>query len=132
MMKKTTTWLMVSLFFALGALAGSLGMQQYLHYRFSHFVKKGHPARTEILLKKFSKELDLTEEQKSEARTILEETEGRIDELRKGFDPRIKEVIDDSFRQIREKLGEDQKEKLDAFRERLMRKTDRHGPTPPP
>ncbi len=132
MMKKTTTWLIVFLFFALGALAGSLGMQQYLHYRFSHFVQKGHPARTEILLKRFSKELHLTEEQKLEVRTILVKTEGRIDELRKDFDPRIKEVIDDSFRQIREKLGEDQKGKLDAFRERLIRKADRHGPPPPP
>jgi len=132
MIKKTTTWLMVFLFFALGALAGSLGTQQYLHYRFSRFVQKGHPARTDILLKRISKELDLTEVQRKDVRAILEETEVRIDDLRKGFDPRIKGVIDESFGRIRDKLTEDQTGKFDAFRERLVKKADRHRPPPLP
>jgi uncharacterized protein YukE len=130
-MRRTATWLIVLLVFLAGVLAGVVGSLQYTHYRFSHFVRKGHPAHSEILLKEMSKELDLTDGQRSEIQAILREMDDRIDRLRETFDPQIRAVFDDGFLRIREKMTGIQTEKFDVFLEKLKK---RAGPPkrPPP
>lgn len=130
-MRRTATWLIVLLVFLAGALAGILGTEQYTHYRFSQFVKKGHPARWEVLLKEMSKDLDLREDQRSEIRVILEEMENKVEQLKQTFDPQIKAVFDEGFHRIREKMTGEQMEKFDDFMEKMKK---RAGPPrrPPP
>ncbi|HPC03518.1 MAG TPA: hypothetical protein PKY58_00050 [Syntrophales bacterium] len=130
-MRRTATWLIVLLVFLAGVLAGVLGSRQYTHYRLSQFVKKGHPAHSEIILREMSKELDLTDRQRSEVRAILEEMDGRIDRLRETFDPQIRAVFDDGFPRIRERMSGEQVKKFDTFLEKLKK---RAGPPrrPPP
>lgn len=127
-MKKAKIWVIIFLVFILGALAGSLGMQQYIHYKLSDFFRRGEQARVEALLARMARDLSLTDSQKVEIKSILQKSHNKIHEIKIQIHPQIKTIIDDSFRQIREKLNDDQKEKLDAFHERLKK----HKMPPPP
>lgn len=126
-MKKAKMWVIIFLVFILGALAGSLGMQQYIHYKLSDFFKKGGQARVETLLEKMARHLSLTDSQKVEIKGILQVSHNRIHKIKTQTDPQIRAIIDDSFRRIREKLSDDQKKKFDDFHERL-KKHKRHPP----
>jgi len=126
-MKKAKMWVIIFLVFILGALAGSLGMQQYIHYKLSDFFRKGEKARVETLLAKMARDLALTDSQKVEIKNILQESHNRIHEIKTQTDPHIRAIIADSFRRIREKLNDNQKRKFDDFHERL-KKHRRHPP----
>jgi exopolysaccharide biosynthesis protein len=127
-MKKAKMWVIIFLVFILGVLAGSLGMQQYIHYKISDFFRRGEHARVEALLARMAHDLTLTDSQKVEIKSILQESHNRIHKIKTQTDPQIRTIIDDSFRHIREKLNDDQKEKLDAFHEKLKK----HKRPPPP
>jgi len=120
-------WVIIFLVFILGALAGSLGMQQYIHYKLSDFFRRGEHGRVETLLARMSRDVALTDAQQVEIKSILQESHSRIHEIKTQTDPHIRAIIDDSFRRIREKLNDDQKKKFDDFRERL-KKHRRHPP----
>lgn len=129
-MKKAKMWVILLLVFILGALAGSLGMQWYIHKKVSDFFRRGEEARVEILLERMSRELSLTDVQQVEIKRILQESHARIHEIKTQTDPRIRAIIEESFLRIREKLDDNQKKKLDDFHEQLKKKR-RHLPPPP-
>jgi len=126
-MKKAKMWVIIFLVFILGALAGSLGMQQYIQYKLSDFFRRGEHGRVETLLARMSRDVALTDAQQVEIKNILQESHSRIHEIKTQTDPHIRAIIDDSFRRIREKLNDDQKKKFDDFHERL-KKHRRHPP----
>jgi len=128
-MKKAKMWVIIFLVFILGALAGSLGMQQYIHYKLSDFFRRGEHARVETLLARMSRNVALTDAQQVEIKSILQESHNRIHEIKKQTDPHIRAIIADSFRRIREKLNDDQKKKFDDFHVRLKK---HRGHLPPP
>ncbi|MCK4534639.1 MAG: hypothetical protein KAT81_03845 [Syntrophobacterales bacterium] len=124
----------VLLVFVLGILAGSLGTQAYMKYRVSHFMSRGHEARTELLLKRLSRDLDLTETQKAEIKKILRDSQKTLAEIGQRCRPQIGRIIENHFAMIREILNDDQKQKLDEFYKRF-RKQGKHGlfrSLPPP
>jgi hypothetical protein len=121
----------IILLLLLGALAGSVGTGIYIRHRIEH-IRPAKPPKAHFLLRKLSRELDLTETQQVEIGKILEESHTEITALRRKFLPEIKDITDQSFAHIKEKLDKEQKQKLDKLHGKLKRWRKRGHFLPPP
>ena len=126
-MAKVKLWLGVFLVFVLGILFGALGSHFVIKHRFERFVKEGPPHI--VFLKKLSAELDLTPAQQSEIEKILDQGHQEFENFRKKTFPQLKAIIDNSTKQIKEKLNAAQKKKFDVLIERHQFMP--HEPPPP-
>ena len=121
----------IILLLLLGAIAGSVGTGIYIRHRIEH-LGPAKPPKAHFLLRKLTRELDLTETQQVEIGKILEESHTEITALRRKFLPEIKEITDQSFARIKKKLNKEQKQKLDKLHRKLKRWRKRgHFPPPP-
>ena len=111
-------WKLISgllLVFALGVLAGSLGTGVYLKDRFEH-IRKDPKAKQAFIMRKLSKELSLTPDQKIKIGEIVEQMGDRRREYYRKNRPEIKKIMDEGFLQIKKELNNDQQKKLDVLR----------------
>ena len=105
----------VILVFALGILAGSAGTQVYQKYRVERFWKD--PAtRKAALLKKLTKQLQLSEAQQKEFISIIDETDRKIEAARQSQQADIKRALDEGFARMKEKLNPGQQQMLEELR----------------
>jgi len=113
----------VILVFLVGALAGSLGTGVYLRHRMEKFTADGpgRPSRTAFLMERLSNELDLSDAQRAEVEKIVEEYQEKIFAVRRKFLPEIKKITDQSLALIRDKLNNEQQQKMDKLHEKLYR-----------
>jgi hypothetical protein len=107
----------VALVFALGVLAGSSGFHYYDRHRSESFWKDPTERRAR-LLHKLTQRLSLTEEQQREFGVIIGEMDKKIEALREGIRSDITKIVDEGFGRMKERLGPDQRQKLDEFRAR--------------
>ena len=114
-------WAGLILVFILGAFAGSLGTGLYYKNSIERFTRYGHSARSHVLLERLSEELHLTEEQRQEVGTIVDQFHIKLSQIKRSVRPDIRKLRDDTFAAIKEKLRDDQKEKFDELRKRLER-----------
>lgn len=117
-------WKLISgllLVFVLGILAGSVGTGFYLKHRLAPLIKEPR-ARKTFIMKRLSKELNLTSDQKTKIDPIVEQMLEKRREYYLKNRPEIKTIMDQGFAQIREELNEDQKKKLDGLREKFHRR----------
>jgi uncharacterized membrane protein len=117
----------VLLVFLVGVLAGSLGTGYYYQKRVAKFEAGGPPVqeRIQIILGRFSNELDLTDEQRTEFEKIVKESQEKIVALGNKFQPEIKQINDDTFTSIKNKLTDEQKAKLETLIKRMEDVHDR-------
>ena len=130
MSAKVIRWKLISgllLVFVLGILAGSLGTGFYLKHRLTSLIKEPR-ARTTFIMKRLSKELNLTSDQKKKIDPIVEQMIEKRREYYLKNRPEIKTIMDQGFAQIREELNEDQKKKLDVLREKFHRRRGERDP----
>lgn len=111
--------------FILGALAGSLGTGMYYKNRTERLTRYGHSARSHLLLKRLSEELNLTEAQEKEIGIIVDQFHTKLSHIKRSVRPDIRKLRDESFLAIKERLTDDQKKKFDELRKRLERWTPR-------
>jgi Spy/CpxP family protein refolding chaperone len=133
-MNKLKVAIILLLVFAVGALAGSLGNRLYFKHRFERFVKGGRPPLMHILMRKMVHELDLTKAQKTDIEKIVSQAEKQIETFREKYHPEFEKIMDDTIAQIKEKLTDEQKKKLDKLHEELKtrgRMGHRGMPHPP-
>jgi len=114
-MKKWKLIAGVALVFVLGVLVGSMGTRFY-HRDWSGRFFQEPSARKALILKRLTKELNLTEAQQKEFRPIVEETEKKLEAF--GLERRsaVKAILDESFSRMKEKLDPEQQKKLDELR----------------
>jgi Spy/CpxP family protein refolding chaperone len=110
----------ILLFFA-GILAGALGSGIYFKQRVERFSGPGPqvPVRVQILAGKFSKELDLTRDQRNEIEKIVEDSQEQILALGREMLPDIEEINEQSWELVKAELNDKQKEKLDELYQRM-------------
>ena len=111
-------WKLVSgllLVFVLGILAGAFGARIYLKDRFAH-LRKDPKARQAFIMRKLSKELELTQDQKIKIGKIVEQMGAKRREFYLKNRPEIKRIMDEGFLQIKKELNNDQQKKLDVLR----------------
>ena len=86
---------------------------------------KGGPRGHQRILHRFSRELDLTENQKQKMRAILDESRERMRDVRRQVEQTMKPVLEESKSRIREILTSEQQEKYDRIREEMDRRMRR-------
>jgi len=114
----------VALVLVLGILIGGAGTQLYLSHKY-HF-SLDRKERTAHLLKIFSKELDLSQDQKIAVEKILQRMAERLHTHLLQRRPEAERIVDESFSEIRQQLSDEQKKQFDSLRERHRR--HRHYP----
>ncbi len=117
-------WKLVSgllLVFVLGILAGSFGTRIYLKDRFEH-LRKDPKARQAFIMGKLSKELELTQDQKTKIKKIVEQVGEKRREFFLKKRPEIKRIMDEGFLQIKKELNNDQQKKLDTLRKEFEKR----------
>jgi hypothetical protein len=122
MSAKVIRWKLISgilLVFVLGILAGSLGTEFYLKHRLAPLMREPR-VRTAFIMKRLSRELNLTADQKSKIQAIVEQMMEKRREYYLENRPEIKKIMDEGFSQIRDELNQAQKEKLEALREKFQ------------
>jgi ATP-dependent Lon protease len=127
MSAKVIRWKLISgllLVFFLGILVGSLTTGFYVKHRLAPFVKDPK-ARKAFIMRKLTKELQLTSTQKSQIEPIVEQMIEKRREYYLKNRPQIKEIMDQGFDKIEAQLTDDQKEKLEKLREHF-KKYKRH------
>jgi hypothetical protein len=118
----------VALVFIVGALVGSVGTRFYLNHRYHPFMQE-RGNRTAFIMKRLSKDLSLTQNQKIAIEKIVAQTEEKLREHFLQRRPEIENIIDDGFSQMKKELNDDQKKKLDELREKFeKRHTGRINP----
>lgn len=126
-MDKLKVAIIILLVFAVGALAGSLGNRLYFKHRFERFVKGGPPPLVHIFMRKMVQDLDLTKAQKTDIEKIVSQAEKQIVDFRQKYRPEFEKIMDDTIAQIKEKLNDEQKKKLDKLHEEFKMR-GRMGP----
>ncbi|MFH1723995.1 MAG: hypothetical protein ABII00_05160 [Elusimicrobiota bacterium] len=106
-------WKHVAISFLIGALAGAAcGLwSARCAYR-----KHSHGKSYEWILKRFSRKLDLTDDQKEKVAAVLKDKRDKIKELRAEIRPRFKALHDSTGEDIRKHLDPEQRQKFDAMR----------------
>lgn len=121
-----TRWKLITglaLVFILGALAGSIGTGFYFKHRYPPRITDPE-ARKAFILEKFSKELNLTQDQKIKIGEIIQQME----EKRHEYLLKHRLETEQSMGQIRGELNAEQQKKFDALREEFeKRKKAREG-----
>jgi hypothetical protein len=122
----------VLLVFLVGVLAGSLGTGYYYKKRVEKFEAGGPPVqeRIQIILGRFSNELNLTNDQRTEFEKIIKESQEKKIALGKKMQPDILQINDDTFTSIKNKLTEEQKKKLEELIKRMDEIHDRFPSSP--
>jgi nucleoid DNA-binding protein len=123
MTAKVIRWKLISgllLVFVLGVLVGSVGTGFYLKHRLAPIIKEPR-ARKAFIMKRLSKKLNLTPNQKTKIEPIVEQMIEKRREYYRKTRPEIKRIMDQGFTQIKEELNEDQKKKLDELREKFQK-----------
>ena len=111
----------VILLLIVGVLAGSLGTGIYYKKRVERFESGGPPIseRVRIILGRFSDDLKLTDEQRVEFEKILRESQEELMNLGRSILPEIDKINEQTFASIKEKLTDEQKNKLDELIQRI-------------
>ncbi len=109
----------VLLIFFLGVMTGALGTGAFFKQRIKHFAKGGPPAA--MILKRISGRLDLTEAQQVEIEKIATETGEKLRNLRQKHHPQFEKLMEEGIALMKEKLTDEQKEKLDEIYERIKK-----------
>jgi hypothetical protein len=117
-------WKLISgllLVLVLGILAGAFGTRIYLKDRFAH-LRKDPKARQAFIMRKLSKELELTPDQKIKIEKIVEQLGEKRREFFLKNRPEIKKIMDEGFLQMKKELDDDQQKKLDVLREEFEKR----------
>jgi Spy/CpxP family protein refolding chaperone len=130
-MKKWKLLAGVAAVFVLGMLVGSLGTRLYFEHRFAP-PRGGPPAMRAFLLKKFSQELDLTEEQKNEFKIIIDQLDDKLQEHFLRTHSEIGGILSQGQSQMRRVLTINQQEKFDELIKRFERHRKAEGQFGPP
>jgi hypothetical protein len=114
----------ICIVFLLGVLVGSVGTGLYAAHKISKFAKGEVPVRRAMVMKKLSAKLDLTPQQRPEVEKIVDQAMTELREFRQKHRPEAEKIFDHHFALIREKLDEEQKQKLDRLREKFKKRRE--------
>ena len=119
------------LVFVLGALTSAVVLKYAEHGRAGLFSGAGRPDRTEFIVKRLTRRLDLSPDQQASVKEIVNEAQKEIVFLSGRFAPELERIMDESAEQIKDKLDPAQREKADQMFEHMknhMKRRMMHEP----
>lgn len=133
-MNKLKVWIGIFLIFTLGTLTGVIGTRMYVKHRIEQFAGAKRPRIMHLLVRRLSRELDLTETQRAKIEKIMDQTQAKLRDLRSKYKPELESIITSSMESIKAELNEAQKRKMDEIYAKLQThwRFRRHFHRPPP
>ena len=139
-MKRWQAFIALAFLFTLGVVAGGLGAHLYYARALDRPPPGPPPFFGRLMGPRLERHLDLTPEQRSELREILEESRREAEAMRRELAPRMREVMSRTEERIRAILTPDQVERFEQLQRRQRRRAERffgdpgghRGPRHPP
>jgi Spy/CpxP family protein refolding chaperone len=122
-MKNWKAWFWVVAVFLAGVALGLVG-GHLLALKKTREVVRNPEVRRQMIVKRLSRKLDLTDDQRKSIEAIIADAQVSIRDLRQEVQPRFEDVIQNAERQISEVLTAEQQEEFRKFmaeRKRLWR-----------
>ena len=125
-MNRALKWKLIAgflLVFLAGGLTGAfLGASHVRHFFFKHHHRGDIGER---MRERLRRELDLTPEQVAKISPILDRAAAQLQQMRRDSGQRVREILDETHRQIAPTLTDEQRQKLKRMKERHRRR--HHG-----
>ena len=137
-MAKWKIWVALLVLFVSGVLIGSVGTRMYVRHKLTGIFARERPAVRNLFVRRLTRELDLTREQREEIEQIASRAAEKFHELHREHRSQAEDLFDQSASEIKKHLSPAQQEQFDELRKRMKErhKRRRHGPPhgghPPP
>lgn len=136
-MAKWKIWAGILVLFASGVVIGSVGTRMVVRHKISGLVARERPVIRDLFLRRLTRELDLTKEQRREIETIANRTAERFQNLHRQHRGEVEGILDQAVSDMKEHLSPAQRQQLDEIRKEMKarhkrRMRGRHGPDHPP
>jgi hypothetical protein len=105
--------------FLSGALVGAVLTSAAIRRQARHFLTEGPRATQEVVLRTVSRRLAMTAEQKEKARPVVSAALQRLSKIRANVQPEVETVLEDTIRDLRPILTDQQVHRLDDMHSRL-------------
>ncbi len=118
-MKKWKIWTGITLVFLTGVCIGAAGSGLYVRHEIRSILREGPPAVTRLVMKKLTRDLNLSGVQQVEVSRIVRETQSRLQELRLRNRPETEKILSTGVERVKGVLSPEQGGKLDVLYDRL-------------
>ncbi len=129
-MKRFKPWLVLMLVFAAGMVVGIVGTRIGVRLYLLRMLRNPVLVR-ERIERDLVKRLQLTPEQQPKVHQILVDSQGRIRDLRREFQPQFAAILKDAQDQIDAQLTPEQRLRFEKYRERNGRFLQQQQPAGP-
>lgn len=137
-MARWKIWIALLVLFASGVLIGSVGTRMYVRHKLSRIFARERPAVRNLFVRRLTRELDLSKEQREEIRDIASRAAEAFQKLYAQHRSEVEDLLDQSASEMKKHLSPAQREQFDELRKRMKarhekrRKGPPHGVHPPP
>jgi hypothetical protein len=118
-------WTSLLFAFFLGLSVGGLGAGFFIKQSIKQFTHAGQTKTKNIIMRKLSHDLNLTQAQRAKVEPIVSEALKDIAQIQQAQKPKIDAVIENSVAQIKTQITPAQEKKLDIFVQKLQRRQAR-------
>jgi hypothetical protein len=130
--KKKQLFILIAAVFFAGTTFGYFLNSYLMMRRFLHGPPGGGAAMADRMLDRLSRDLDLSETQRSEIRPIILGLHDELEKIRAAQEPVLKDAFTRTHDAIMLKLKPDQKLKFDEIHDKMMKRFNGGPPGPPP
>jgi Spy/CpxP family protein refolding chaperone len=137
-MAKWKIWVALLVLFVSGVLIGSVGTRMYVRHKLSGIFSRERPPIQNMFVRRLTREIDLTREQRQEIEQVASRAAEKFHELRSEHRSQAEALFDQSASEIKKHLSPEQQEQFDELRKRMRARHKRgrrgppHGGHPPP
>ena len=131
-MNRALKWKLIAgflLVFLAGGLTGAFVGASHVRHFFFKFHHRGDIG--ERMRERLRRELDLTPEQVAKRSPILDRAAAQLQQMRRDSGQRVREILNETHRQIAPNLTDEQREKLKQIEERHRRRHHHRWPREP-
>lgn len=140
-MAKWKIWVGLLVLFVSGVLIGSVGTRMYVRHKLSGIFSRERPAVRNLFVRRLTRELDLTREQREEIEEIASSAAEKFHKLHTQHRSEVEAIFDHSASEMKQHLSPTQQEQFDELRKRMKARhkgrrrnppLGGHPPPPPP
>lgn len=114
-MKRIQILLAITLIFISGVVVGAVGGLALAHRHIVSIIEGGPEAVREVVMRRLTRVLDLTDEQRISVEAVVADAHEQIITLRRRHQPEAEEIIGTAVADIKRVLSDEQKAELDAI-----------------
>ncbi len=124
-MAKWKIWVGLLVLFVSGVLIGSIGTRMYVRHQITGVFSRERPAVRNLFMRRLTRELDLTREQRQEVEQIASRAAEKFHKIHTRHRSEVQTVFDESAEEIKKHLSPAQQERFDEFRTRMKERHER-------